>query len=86
MGTSWAQNRKEIPFLGVGVHSVWKIAVRRVVRAWGLSNLGTILAGVSCGMHHVGPGIGVDPGRVPRPDVPLFTPVQPSALGDTMPG
>ena len=36
--TRCAQDRKEIPFLGVGV-SLWQTASSRVVRAWGLRNL-----------------------------------------------
>ena len=82
MGTRCAQGRKEIPFLGVGV-SLWQTANSRVVRAWGLRNLETIMEVVSCWMHHVGTGIGVNHICVSRPDVPLLASVWPGGVGDT---
>ena len=83
METRCAQDRKEIPFLGVGV-SLWQTAISRVVRAWGLRNLGTILEVASCGMHHVGTGIGVSLRCVSLPDVPLLASVWPGGVGDTI--
>ena len=61
--TRWpvrAQNCENGTIFGVGVHRVWLIKVRGVVRARGLRDMGTVLEGVSCWLHYAGPGFGVD--------------------------
>ena len=58
-------------------HSILSIVIPSNCTGFGTLKPGNNPGGcISCGMHHVGPGIGVDSGCISRPHVPLLTPVR----------